>query len=117
MSLALNDSESSLDTLSPQSLVHPPRLPARNQVIVRAVKQEGWGTILAPHDLRERACGDDFRVSRWGQGAPVRGGGRRYCGGGGVGGLGFAGEAVEEDWEGLGVPIHVEEEVVNARRI
>jgi len=88
MPLPLDNRNPSLDTVSPQSLMHSPRLPARDQVVVRAMKKERRGTIAPPHNLRERACGDDFRVSGGGEGVPIRGVGVCCCC------LGFAGETV-----------------------
>ncbi len=70
------------------------------------MKKERRGTIAPPHNLRERACGDDFRVSGGGEGVPIRGVGVCCC----CCCLGFAGETVQEDGEGLGMPVHVEEE-------
>ncbi len=78
--------------------MHPHTLLPRNQIIRPAVYQKRRGSVGAAQDLRVGAYGDDLLTGRIREDGDLRGG---------VLGVWEAGE---EEGEGLGAPIHMQDE-------
>ena len=79
-----------------------------DEVICSAMDEECWGAVGTFADLGQGADGVDLGRGGLGKGVVGVGGSR----GGGLEEieLALAGEAVEEYGEGLGVPVHVEDD-------